>query len=216
MSRRSLREPASRAGRRAQLSIWPQWRATLPTPAIDQPPAREQFASFGSGSWIVPPARITGAQHIDIGAGVIVMEHAAIRAYPMPGLDRAGGLLRLGNGVRLARFCTIWASVGVHIEADVLSSDYVAVVDCWREPGEGAVGSPVPDGAPVVIREGAYLGSGCIIGPGVTVGEGAYIGEGAVVMTDVAPHVVVYGNPARVTRTWTESGWQGSMFGQRL
>jgi carbonic anhydrase/acetyltransferase-like protein (isoleucine patch superfamily) len=184
---------------------------------MDNPPAREQFASFGSGSWIVPPARITGACYMAIGSGVIIMEHSEFKARPFADAPDEKELLSLGDGVRLARFCTIWATVGIHIGADVLSSDSVAIVDCWRDPSQVDAGTPAPIGAPVVIGDGAYLGCGCIVGPGVTVGEGAYIGEGAVVTTDVPPHAVVYGNPARVTSTWTERhGWQGSMFGVRV
>ena len=37
----------------------------------------------------------------------------------------------------------------------------------------------------------------------------AYVGEGAIVLEDVPAHAVVYGNPAQLTRSWTEEGgWQ--------
>jgi maltose O-acetyltransferase len=110
---------------------------------------------------------------------------------------------------------TIWATIGVHLGQRVSTSDNVAVVDCWYQPDLPARGAPVPEGAPVTIEDGAYLGYGCVIGPGVTVGSGAFVGEGAVVLDDVPPHSVVYGNPARVTKRWTaRDGWQGRMFGE--
>jgi carbonic anhydrase/acetyltransferase-like protein (isoleucine patch superfamily) len=184
-------------------------------PIAFDPPAPRQFSAFGAGSWIVPPGRVQGAAHIEVGAGVVVMEYSEIRAEPLTTSPGNTPLVHLGDGTRLARFITIWATVGVHIGDKVSSSDYVAIIDCWRQPQAPKGEVPPPDGGKVVIGDGAYLGCGCLIGPGVTVGEGAFIGEGAVVYEDVAPHSVVYGNPARVTRTWTAGdGWRGDMFGR--
>jgi acetyltransferase-like isoleucine patch superfamily enzyme len=50
------------------------------------------------------------------------------------------------------------------------------------------------------IRRGARVGVGAVLCPAVEVGEEAFVGAGAVVVTDVAPRVVVVGNPARVLR----------------
>jgi serine acetyltransferase len=37
-----------------------------------------------------------------------------------------------------------------------------------------------------------------VIGPGLTVGKYAMVGMGSVVTSDVPPHALVFGNPARV------------------
>ena len=50
---------------------------------------------------------------------------------------------------------------------------------------------------PVVIADGAWIGTDAFIGPGVTIGAGAVVGARAVVVRDVAPMSVVAGNPAR-------------------
>jgi maltose O-acetyltransferase len=156
-----------------------------------------------------------GARYVWVGDGVVIMEHAEIRAHPSAASSRRDPVVHLGDGSRLARFMTIWATVGVHFGERVSTSDNVAVVDCWYPPDMPTSGVPVPDGAPVTIEDGAYLGYGCVVGPGVTVGSGAFVGEGAVVLDDVPPHSVVYGNPARVTKRWTvRDGWQGRMFGE--
>lgn len=65
-----------------------------------------------------------------------------------------------------------------------------------------AVDSPVFEeiGAPVVIGDHAWVASHAIILPGVTIGEGAVVAAGAVVPRDVAPYILVGGNPARVIR----------------
>ena len=53
---------------------------------------------------------------------------------------------------------------------------------------------------PVRIHNKAWIGFNTIILKGVTIGEGAIVGAGSVVTKDVAPWVIVAGNPARVLR----------------
>lgn len=59
-------------------------------------------------------------------------------------------------------------------------------------------------GEPITIGDDAWLGGGAIVLPGVTIGEGAVVGAGSVVTRDVAPEVVVAGNPARALRPSVE------------
>jgi acetyltransferase-like isoleucine patch superfamily enzyme len=47
------------------------------------------------------------------------------------------------------------------------------------------------------IKKGASIGANATILGGIEIGEGAMVGAGAVVVEDVAPGAVVYGNPAR-------------------
>ena len=51
--------------------------------------------------------------------------------------------------------------------------------------------------APIRIEAGAWIFADVFIGPGVTIGEGAVVGARSSVYRDVAPWVVVGGNPAR-------------------
>lgn len=57
---------------------------------------------------------------------------------------------------------------------------------------------------PIVVHDYVWIGAGAIILPGVTIGEGAMVAAGAVVTKDVAPRVIVAGNPARVLRSVDE------------
>ena len=47
------------------------------------------------------------------------------------------------------------------------------------------------------LETGASIGAGAVIMPGITIGSYATVGAGSVVTKDVAPHALVYGNPAQ-------------------
>jgi len=170
------------------------------------PPAPRAFARFGSGSWIVPAARVRHPHRIAVGAGVVILEHSTLLV-----LDDGDGalpapVLTVGDGVRLARFNTIvCGSAPVVLGEGVASSDSAAILGTWRDGLRSAAtlaGLPLPDDEPVVVGKGAYLGCNSVVWPGVTIGDGAYVGEGAVVVDDVPARSVVYGNPATVVRRY--------------
>ena len=51
-----------------------------------------------------------------------------------------------------------------------------------------------------LVKRGAAIGSGATLLCGITIGERAVVGAGAVVTKDVAPGMIVAGNPARPVR----------------
>jgi putative colanic acid biosynthesis acetyltransferase WcaF len=53
---------------------------------------------------------------------------------------------------------------------------------------------------PIFIKDHAWVCADAFIGPGVTVGEGSIVGARAVVIKDVAPWVIVAGNPAKIIK----------------
>lgn len=55
-------------------------------------------------------------------------------------------------------------------------------------------------GAPVYIKDNAFIFSNAMIMPGVTIGEGAIVLAGSVVTKDVEPWTIVGGNPAKKIR----------------
>lgn len=179
------------------------------------PPHPSAFASFGPGSFIVPPARIVAPNCVHVGAGVVVLEHAWLSVQP--GHTNEPPRLRLGDGVRIGRSVSIACIGSIDIGDGVMTSDDVFIADCYhdyRDPTTPVLHQPMSAPDPVVIEPGAYLGAQCIVLPGVRVGEGAFVGEGAVVTKDVAPRTVVYGNPARVVREYDSAAkaWIGRRF----
>jgi len=202
----SLRRAAGRLRQRA--ADIAATRRTIHRPVVTQPgPPTSTYAAFGEGSWLVPPVRVQGAPGIEVGAGVVILEHLEASVAP-------GARVTVGDGARLGRFVTITCALSIDIGAAVSSSDGAAITDCWGPISGSARSVPPPPPSPVVIEEGAYLGAGCVIGPGVRVGAGAFVGEGAVVLDDVPSRTVVYGNPAIVVRRFDpDHGWQGARFG---
>lgn len=55
-----------------------------------------------------------------------------------------------------------------------------------------------PQSEPVVIGDNVWIGHDVTVTKGVTVGEGAVIGSNSVVTTDVPPHSLAMGHPAKV------------------
>jgi len=53
---------------------------------------------------------------------------------------------------------------------------------------------------PITVEDGVWIGAGAIILQGVRIGKCSVVGAGAVVTSDVPPHVLVAGVPARVVR----------------
>jgi bifunctional UDP-N-acetylglucosamine pyrophosphorylase/glucosamine-1-phosphate N-acetyltransferase len=97
---------------------------------------------------------------------------------------------RLGPGVKMGHFSYLGdADVGaeVNIGCGTITCNFDGV-----------------DKHKTVIGEGAFIGSDTMLVAPVTVGKGAKTGAGSVVTHDVPDGAVVYGVPARVTKTKDE------------
>lgn len=87
----------------------------------------------------------------------------------------------------------IGANVGIGIGVQLITTEH-DTSDPLRRAGVGST-------APIVIGDGAYIGSGAVVLAGVEVGQGAVIGAGALVNRDCAPHGFYAGVPARLIRS---------------
>lgn len=174
----------------------------------------ERFASFGDGSWIVPPLVVVGPEHIHLGEGVFIDSRAFLSVVPHP--QASSTALRFGDGTRIGRDLVVACVEEVVFGKDVLVSERVFVGDSshgYADVTRPVLHQPMQPGRPVTIGDGAFLGVGACILPGVRVGPGAVVGANAVVTDDVPDHCVVVGNPARAVRffdrergEWTEIG----------
>lgn len=86
----------------------------------------------------------------------------------------------IGNQVILNTGCTI--------DHDCWIDDY-----CHIAPGVNVAGG-------VQIGEGVFIGIGSSVIPNVKIGKWSQIGAGSVVVNDIPPNVLAYGNPARIIK----------------
>ena len=100
-------------------------------------------------------------------------------------------IITVGKQITIGRHCRIASEVQI-FDAPGHPADPVA-----RQAGAPAAGDEV---RPVVIEDNVWIGNRAIIMPGVTIGRDSIVAAGSVVMTDVAPNVLVAGNPARQVR----------------
>jgi acetyltransferase-like isoleucine patch superfamily enzyme len=76
---------------------------------------------------------------------------------------------------------------------------YITDGDHGTEPGVDVKAQAMRK-LPVIIEDGAWLGSHVVVLPGVRIGRGAVIGAGSVVTKSIPANAVAVGVPARVVR----------------
>ena len=121
--------------------------------------------------------------------------------------NRIGHDVRIWNATTIDYGCRIGHRVKIHcngyvaqytvIEDDVFIGPGVTIANDLHP---GCVHSAECMRGPT-IRRGAKIGAGATILPFVTIGEQALVGAGSVVTRDVPPETVVYGNPARGSKS---------------
>jgi maltose O-acetyltransferase len=95
--------------------------------------------------------------------------------------------LRIGDNVRMGQF--------------------VRVITATHEIGPSGQRCRIEvSGAPVEIRDGAWIGAGAILLPGVTVERGCVIAAGSVVTRSTEPDGLYAGSPARLVRRLPAEG----------
>lgn len=159
---------------------------------------RFQFASWGARSRLEPSAKLVCPYLIHVAERVYICEHAWFNAKD----DRGDGkpTLKIGRGTYIGRFVHINAWRDVVIENDVLIADRVFISDADHNYEDTT--SPIRlQGdrfkAPVLLREGCWLGIGAVVLPGITIGKNAIVASNSVVTKDVPDHTVVAGIPAK-------------------
>ncbi|MGQ9502985.1 MAG: acyltransferase [Anaerolineae bacterium] len=137
---------------------------------------------------------------ITIGEGSFIMHHAELHVYNFRDLPHAG--ITIGRDSLIGEFNVIRGQGGVTIGDRVYTSPLVqiaAVNHVFDDPNRPFVEQGITAQG-ITIEDDVWIGAGAVITDGVTIGRGAVVAAGAVVTSDVPPHTVVAGIPARIIR----------------
>jgi acetyltransferase-like isoleucine patch superfamily enzyme len=137
-----------------------------------------------------------------IGARVIVGDQACARERCAIGAD-----VVIGRGSLVENDTTIGELTKIQAHAYITAystlEDNVFIAPCVATTNDNFMGRTEERHELVrgpTIRRGARIGGAAVLLPGIEIGEEAFVGAGAVVLRDVAPGIVVVGNPARAIR----------------
>jgi acetyltransferase-like isoleucine patch superfamily enzyme len=100
-----------------------------------------------------------------------------------------------GGTICTAETITVGNNVNVGSNSTLIDTDFHPLDPKVRHlsPQDGL-------SAPINICDDVFIGMNCVVLKGVTIGQGSVIGTGSVVASDVPPHVIAAGNPARLVR----------------
>ncbi|HKT80055.1 MAG TPA: acyltransferase [Vicinamibacterales bacterium] len=97
----------------------------------------------------------------------------------------------VGDRVTVKNHVAIWAGITIH--DGVFIGPNASLTNDYRPRSRHADWTL----SPTEIGEGATIGANATIVCGIEIGPFAFVGAGSVVTRNVAPHALVYGNPAR-------------------
>lgn len=141
---------------------------------------------------------------LSLGKGVTIT--SSLSANPVGGQSRTvlyvspGGQLKIEDHASLSNV-TIFCQDAMDIGENVMLGGGVQIYDSNFHSTDYAkrISRPDPDirTAPVVIKEGAFIGTCSLILKGVTIGRRSVIAAGSVVVTSVPDGEIWGGNPAK-------------------
>lgn len=109
-----------------------------------------------------------------------------------------GKNIRVGKRVFINHCCEFMDRGGITIGNDVLIGPKVNLITINHPLNPAQRRATFT--APIVIKNGAWIGAAATIMPGVTIGENSIVAAGAVVTKDVPDDIVVGGVPAKIIR----------------
>jgi len=176
-----------------------------------------RFGSFGSGTIVVSPIAIEGAQNIHLAEDVFVAAQTCLAAMPYTGAKSCS--LVIEKGCRIGRFNHIYATDRIVLQEHVLTANGVYISDNqhdYRNTEIPILLQPILQRKPVTIGSGTWLGHNvCVMG--ASIGRNCAVGANAVVINDIPDYCVVVGAPARIirrydseSRTWKSTRSDGN------
>lgn len=176
-------------------------------PAAIEPRVRIRFANhvrLGRGVYLDEGVYLHAMPGgIEIGDDTLVMHCAELHVYNFRKLPRAR--IRVGRNCLIGEFNVLRGQGGIEIGDKVYTSPHVqllAINHVFDDPDRPFTDQGITAEG-IVIEDNVWIGAGAIVLDGVRIGRGAVVAAGAIVRTDVPPHTVVAGSPAKVVRQIT-------------
>lgn len=169
------------------------------------------LGQLGSNSLFAEPYTIRSPHRVHVGDNVSIDRGAFLSVVQSFGGATFDPVVRIGDDCLFGTDLLLHCAGEIDIGKGVGISARVYIGDSFRDYEDPRVrpkDMPIAEPEPVRICDYAFLGTGSAILPGVTVGERAIVSAGSVVTRDVPPLSVVFGNPARVMRSWDEESRQ--------
>jgi acetyltransferase-like isoleucine patch superfamily enzyme len=139
-------------------------------------------------------------QGIAIGERTFVMHGAVLHVYNFRSLPHA--FIHIGKDSLIGELNVLRGQGGITIGDRVYTAPLVqmlAVNHVFDDPARPIIEQGITAEG-IVVEDDAWIGAGAIITDGIRIGRGAVVAAGAVVTSDVPPHTVVGGVPARVLK----------------
>lgn len=148
------------------------------------------------------------ASDVTLGRDVRIYDFVNLYGCEIGDESKIGTFVEIQKGAKIGRRVKVSSHTficeGVTIEDNVFIGHGVTFINDLYPRATSASGALQTDAdwkvVPTLVRKGASIGSGSTILCGIVIGEGAIVGAGSVVTRDVAPGMIVVGNPARVLR----------------
>ncbi len=150
--------------------------------------------------------------NVKLGENVIIYKFVNLYGCEVGDHTKIGCFVEIQKNARIGKHCKISSHTficeGVTIEDRVFIGHNVTFINDKYPRATNRDGKlqAEEDWAvqPILVRNGASIGSGATILCNVTIGENAIVGAGSVVTKNVPANTVVIGNPARVLWTMDE------------
>ena len=149
------------------------------------------------------------APDVKLGENVKIHNFVNLYGCEIGDFTKIGVFVEIQKNAKVGKYCKISSHTficeGVTIEDNVfIGHSVVFINDTYPRATNGNGRLQTEEDwkvEPILVKNGASIGSNCTILGNVSIGENAIVGAGSVVTSDVPPNTIVAGNPARVFRT---------------
>lgn len=141
-------------------------------------------------------ARVYSAMGLTVGKGTLILGELELSGGP-------SWRQRLTIGERCVLNSPLFIDLNdtVRIEDEVSIGHHVTLITSSHLLGKAERRAGMLTTAPIVLESGCWLSAGVTVLPGVTVGRGSVVAAGSLVASDIPPHKMAGGVPARVVKS---------------